>query len=449
MKNILKQKKLLTVLGVFMALMLGFTYLSKATHRLTIPEVTVTQLTSGELTENFMSTGTIGKLKMIPIFVEEGQKTTAISVQVGQVVEVGTPLMTVDLTTLNQQVAKLEQEINTQNLLIAANVQQVQSSQSTKVLRITQAQETYATVVAQQETTVMNAQNELSQAQADYANAKENRDGLKVIVSEKEKNLKIAQDMRDSGILQAKQAIELARAEPDLPTSDSGIAYLTVMQLTQELQKLKTLQTEKGVIKSTSVGIVSSITVTVGSSTTPDAAFILADSDSENTLTFQIDKSQQNMITVGEIGEVTGVGNKGSRKFQDEATVLSVTTLTDNPQFLQVRVGLGKVAFAYDSFASFTLNKTSITYEACLPTEALHEDSKGFYVLICDEKENISGKDNIAKKVRVEVLEQTAMLTAIAPNTGLDKANIICEINKTIFEGDKVRVVENATTTDK
>lgn len=94
------------------------------------------------------------------------------------------------------------------------------------------------------------------------------------------------------------------------------------------------------------------------------------------------------------------------------------------------------------SHASFTVNKTSKQYMQTLPLQAVRMDSNQVnYILAIRESNTSLGKELIAYRVNVEVLEKDSRTAAVkAVIDAEDK--IIISSSKSIEEGDRVRIDE-------
>lgn len=96
---------------------------------------------------------------------------------------------------------------------------------------------------------------------------------------------------------------------------------------------------------------------------------------------------------------------------------------------------------AGDSFA-FSGAKQSTGYQQCVNLGALKEDSKGTYVLIIQSKESVLGKEEIAVRRNVTILEQDSEKAALECDISREE-KIIIGSNKNISIGDRVRMEES------
>lgn len=89
----------------------------------------------------------------------------------------------------------------------------------------------------------------------------------------------------------------------------------------------------------------------------------------------------------------------------------------------------------------FTGEKQSVSYRQCISLGALKEDTKGSYVLIIQTKEGVLGKEEIAVRRNVTIIEQDYEKAAIESDLS-NEDKVIVGSNKNISIGDRVRVEE-------
>ena len=90
---------------------------------------------------------------------------------------------------------------------------------------------------------------------------------------------------------------------------------------------------------------------------------------------------------------------------------------------------------------SFAVNMESGAYPCVIPIEALREDNKGYYCLAAEPEKTILGEEEKAVRIQVEVLEKSSSAAAVSGLVTKDM-KLITESNKSVSEGDRVRVVE-------
>ncbi|MGX7418289.1 hypothetical protein ACWOFR_05735 [Carnobacterium gallinarum] len=444
MKEKTMQKKLIYFLSLFMIVMFGFTFLSKSMNSLTIPKVSVVNLESKILTDEWIATGIVKKSKNVPIFTEEDQRIKDIYVNLGQNVTSETPLFQVDLDYLNQKIAEKQKELDKQQQIVNSQNTRTQNDVDMKNLKITQAKEAYSQVVEIEDQKIRSATKEVEETSVELKK-QENQSNieLKAVYEEKQRSLESAKTEKNSAVLQAQHLIELAEQEPNNVEIDT--ASIDLEQANEALQRLVNLKEANGIVKAQMAGIVSKVAVLIGGVTSQEAVVLIEDGGSTSILSMEVDKMNKEYVKVGQTGKVTGITKNGVERLQDVATVLEVKPNAENQGILDVKVELNDEEFEYDSVGTFYIEKSSQKYPYTIPTDAVHEGKNGFYVLVVDEKQSILGNEKVAKEVAVKILARTPTTVAIQENKLLADEEIVMIINKTIVDGDKIRVIEGST----
>ena len=121
------KKKIIQMLGGFLALMILFTLLSRAADSAGIPRVTTTTIQSLSIVHKVTAQGKVEENREQAVTTEANQRVKAIYVNEGQQVEEGELLFEIDMEELREQILNMEQEIEKQKL-------QTQDSLSSKAV---------------------------------------------------------------------------------------------------------------------------------------------------------------------------------------------------------------------------------------------------------------------------------------------------------------------------
>lgn len=102
----------------FFALVFICTIISRASHAFVTANVSVSNMTSGTLTNRAEVEGTIQAVASKSITLPEGLKIVAVNIEKGSQINEGDPLMQFDVSSVEEQIEKLEEEICILNLRI-------------------------------------------------------------------------------------------------------------------------------------------------------------------------------------------------------------------------------------------------------------------------------------------------------------------------------------------
>lgn len=252
------------------------------------------------------------------------------------------------------------------------------------------------------------------------------------------------QDLEES-LYQSMEKLENARA------SDAGVLAgeasqkemsrlrqesmkLDIGQIEKKLEKTEKLIEAQGHIKATVDGIVADTGIKAGDRIEPGRQVQLA--VGSLNFTAQVDKDTAGLLKQGLTMYVKMTGQSKAA----EASIDSVDQMRSDGT-AQVTAILPEGEGSLGANASFTVNMESGAYPCVIPIEALREDSKGFYCLAVEPQKTILGEEMKAVRISLEVLEKSSTEAAVAGPVS-QEAKLITVSDKSVSEGDRVRVVE-------
>jgi len=236
--------------------------------------------------------------------------------------------------------------------------------------------------------------------------------------------------MYDAAVSESNDTVDLDRALQD--TKDS----LKIDEYNKELAKLQPLLEAGGKITSEKEGIITSVFAENGGVTTDTIASI-ADKNEGYKFIGEIDKENRTSIKQGQVVAL----NLGTYGIIENLTIASISKNQDNNETLNVTVvlpvGIGEI----DDSGEIVVSSKSRKYGTCVPLAALRQgDGNSYYVLVVTEKETVLGKELIAKKVDVKIEKRDGEYAAVTEGALGRNDKIIIDSNKTIEDGDRVRL---------
>ena len=211
---------------------------------------------------------------------------------------------------------------------------------------------------------------------------------------------------------------------------------LTRQQEELALNKLLELQAAEGKIKAPVRGVVTEILITVGDFTSEGTAVRMADVSGESYLTVTVDRADEEYISQGSKVEIKASVKK--EKLSDY-TVTGITENKEDPMKLDVRIDLPKGILEAGTLADVEIVQKPENYAATLPVEALHEESKGYYVLVLEEEQGVLGAELTVRRLDVEILDKNGTVAAVAEGALSGEQEVVRSSNRIIREGDRVR----------
>lgn len=408
------QKKAVKALFAFLVLMIGCTMLSRAADSMTIPRIKVDTPKSKTIVDEVKAKGVVAKNREEKISVVEGLKIDYVNISVGSSIKVGDTLVELDKEDLQAKVDEIKKNIEQEQKTLSRATEDYNKAINTKKKAVQ---------------TALNEMNTAKQALDDYNNlSEEEKDSMM------EESLKAdyesKKELYNSAVADSNDTVDLDRSLQD--TKDS----LKIEEYNKELAKLQPLLDASGKIVSEKEGIVTSVVAENGGVTTDTIASI-ADKNEGYKFVGEIDKSNRTLVKQGQ----TVALNLGSSGIIENLTIDSISKSDDNPDSLKVTVvlpvGIGEI----DESGEIIVSSKSKKYGTCVPLAALRQgDGDSYYILVVTEKETVLGEELTAKKVDVKVEKRDGEYAAVSDGSLGRNDKIIIDSNKTVEDGDRVRL---------
>ena len=408
------QKKAVKALFAFLVLMIGCTMLSRAADSMTIPRIKVDNPKSKTIVDEVKAKGVVAKNREEKISVVEGLKIDYVNISVGSSIKVGDTLVELDKDDLQAKVDEIKKNIEQEQKTLSRATEDYNKAINTKKKAVQ---------------TALNEMNTAKQALDNYNNlSEEEKDSMM------EESLKAdyesKKELYNSAVADSNDTVDLDRSLQD--TKDS----LKIEEYNKELAKLQPLLDASGKIVSEKEGIVTSVVAENGGVTTDTIASI-ADKNEGYKFVGEIDKSNRTLVKQGQ----TVALNLGSSGIIENLTIDSISKNDDNPDTLKVTVvlpvGIGEI----DESGEIIVSSKSKKYGTCVPLAALRQgDGDSYYILVVTEKETVLGEELTAKKVDVKVEKRDGEYAAVSDGSLGRNDKIIIDSNKTVEDGDRVRL---------
>ena len=404
-----KRYKAINTIIYFLIIMFILTLLSRFSDSLTVPKVTTKKAQEGIINHEITGSGIIYESKSYSVTSLEGITIEKINVEIGDEVKVGDVLLTLNISNIEYLLKEVENEISKLNITYKRAV------------------EDYNIALKKFDKNIESAKKEMELAKSNYDLAKENKEETKSIYEEKKSSYEELLDNKEESLLPHKRAIE-----------DSQ--NIDTTNLTKKVEILKNLKNNKGNIKSEIEGYVIRVNLKEGSLTTETSLIDLSDKNSENKISFQISKDDSKFIEGTEKVDVKI--NNGKTDITD-LNIESIKANSENPEVTDITISLpigqGKVG----EYGEIIIHGKSKNYDTVVPLEAIHQDSKAYYVLVIEKKNTILGVKDIASKISVKISDKNGLKAAIEDSTLSLDDEIIVTSNKSIGDGDRVRKGSN------
>ena len=168
-----RKKRIATGLVFFLIFMWVCTLVSKSIYASKLPMITTTRIESKYIEHTVETEGIVEAGAKLPVVVLSGLRVKELAVQVGDKVEEGDLLFTVDLEDLQEMLAEQETAASKVQLEIDAILHNKELAEAQKALEEARAREDYDALARYQDTLVGRAAEEVAQAEEELEELKE------------------------------------------------------------------------------------------------------------------------------------------------------------------------------------------------------------------------------------------------------------------------------------
>ena len=408
------QKKALKSLVAFLFVMIICTMLSRFADSLTIPVITTENPKTKTIVDEVKASGRIVKSREEKISIVEGLKIDYVNVSLGSTIKVGDTLVELNIDDLNNKISELRENVEKEEKTIARAIEDYNKAIESK---------------NQSVTTALNELNAAEKALNDYAALKdEEKDPMTQESLNADYENKKA--MYNQVVSEANDTTDLDRNLQDIKDSVDTEKYY------KEIEKLQPLIEAKGLVKSDREGIVTSVFAESGG-VTSDTIISIADKNSGYKFIAQIEKDKRSTVKQGQEVALT----LNNSQTVDKLTIEAIANSTENPGYLDITVILPVGTGEIDDMGELIISSTAKKYGTCVPLAALRQgENNNYYVLAVSEKETVLGTEKVAKKIEVRVEKKDGEFAAISDGTIARNEQVIVGSNKTVEDGDRVRL---------
>lgn len=214
------------------------------------------------------------------------------------------------------------------------------------------------------------------------------------------------------------------------------LAQISKQQETVDELKADSVDKE---IKAEVSGIIASVDVTAGSTTTPGSPMATIElPDMGYSLSFSVTNDQARRVHTGDTATVSNY-YWGS---EINAVLTSIKTDPKNPQSNKLLVFDLSGDVTVGSSLTISVGDKSAEYDYVVPNSALRSDSNGDFVLVVNAKNSPLGNRYIATRVDVTILASDD--TSSAVSGGLNRGDfVISTSTKPVENGDQVRMADS------
>ena len=489
------KKRWVQGVGIFFAVMLIFTLLSRAADSVNVIRVQVKNPGNQMVTHKVSGTGKVEGSAEEAVFVQENLKIQQVMVHAGQTVKKGDVLLSLSEESIQDAIKDVQDKILTLEGQIKDLKSQENVKRQSRAIEQAFAGNSYDLAVQSGNISVDNAQAEVQiarerldayYAQKEAAAEQNEADGftdggirtvdsgmdgfsdapsgeteetdgntaqngsaqtedtateqaLQDDLRAKQEALNAAIAGRNQGLSSAEREIASANIAQ---ASDSSLENVSreLENRKEDLEKLTELQSAAGNITSPSDGVIKNLSVQTGEITGQTAAAVLYPSAGTTYLTGTVSKEDLKYISAGMDVEIKDYNDNDI----SGATVESVTENNQNndqeTDNRDLRILLPADSLSIGDLASFSLSKDAGPYSCCVPLSALYEEDGKNYVYVTETQNTVLGSVMVARKLEVTVKDKNQSVAALDEGSISTDQQVIVETDRELTDGCRVRL---------
>lgn len=473
----MKKIKLIKILAGFFALMLLFTFLSRAADSVNVAQVETKTAQNQVITHEVTGTGKVMGTRERAVFTQEGQKVEQVYVQEGQNVKKGDALLKFSVKYLKKTIKEKQDAIDVLQGKINDLISAESVNQQKRNNEFSDAQENYNSAVSSGNYSVQAAQNDVqdkipdeekfsdssefddpensgdsgntdrtdgegnknTSGNGDNSNAQDNSQEQALIddIRAKEEAVNEAMLSRRRELQSAEQAIRDTQiGDASDSTLENTQAELETAQ--KDLETLQKVLARKGKVKAPCDGVIKSLSAVTGSQTGAEAAVVLY--ESKGTFRFQAEVSKDDLKYIKSGGEVILKGADEKEITGAKVESVKEDSSNENQYILSVQVPEGTLSIG--DTAEFTISQDAGPFNVCVPLSALYEENGRYYVYVTDTQNTVLGEVLVARKTYVNVKDKNSSTAALENGDLSSDQKIVTSSDREISSGSRIRLLE-------
>ncbi len=430
-----RKKKIVASFFIFLVFMWLCTVISKSIYASKLPIVSTESIEQKYVEHIVKVDGIVIAGEKSPVTAISGLRVEHLSVQVGDSVEEGDVLFTIDMEDLTDLIEEKEAAISKLQTQIDTVLQNEELARQKKELEEQRAREDYDALARREDTLVGRGAEEVNQAEKDLENAGDD-EALQDALQQAAYAEADAKWQRETAMRDAERRVEDIIA-PESEDSTLEVNRLELAGLQEDLAPYLDIREEEGRVLSPMSGIITDIYVSTGGRTSDSAVLLLA--DDSVPCQFKTTLTQEQKKYVGLNDEVS-LKLDGSSK-EKEATVDYLSESSTMPGNYEVYINLPEGMGVPGLSGTMSRAESGEKHYCCVTPAAVHEEGSRHYVYVVKERDGILGKEYYAEQVNVMVLDENENWAALEGALN-DDSVIISSSTKEVKNGDVVRLSE-------
>jgi len=429
----IRKKKIIAGFFLFLVFMWLCTVISKSIYASRLPVVTTVQTEQKYVEHIVEAEGIVIAGDKDPITALSGLRVEKVMVQVGDRVEEGDVLFTIDMEDLETIMEEKQTQISKLQLQIDTMVQNEELARQRKALEEERARADYDAEARYQDTLVGRAAEEINQAETDIEEQAGDEEALKDALQAAAYAEADARWQRENTMKDAGRRVEDILL-PEEEDSSLEASQIELADLQADLSQYQAIKDINGQITAQNGGLITDIFIGAGGRIPDSAVMLLADDSVPCQFKTMLDREQKKYVS---LNDKVSLKLDGSSKESD----VSVDYLAESetmPGNYDIYIDLPEGTGTPGLSGVMKRTETGDKYPNCLPPMAVHKEDTRSYVYVVKEREGILGMEYYVEAVSVKILDQNESWVAV--EGALDsESQVITSATKEVQNGTIVR----------
>lgn len=433
-----RKKKIIAGFFIFLCLMWLCTVISKSIYASRLPIVTTEEIEQKYVEHTVEAEGIVVAGDKSPVTALSGLRIDKLMVQVGDKVEEGDILFTVDMEDLAMIMEEKQAQISKLQAQIDTILQNKELAQQKKAIEEARAREDYDAQARHEDTLVGRAAEEVNKAEKEIQSQgesweEEQDEALKDALQAAAYAEADAKWQRENTMKDAERKVEDILF-PEAEDATLATSQMELAGMREDIALYQEIKDVEGRITTQHSGLITDIYISVGGRTPDSAVMLLADDTVPCQFKTMLDKDQKSYVS---LNDKVSLKLDGSSR-ETDVTVDYLAESETMPGSYEIYINLPEGVGMPGLSGMLKHTETGEKYSSCVTPPAVHKDNTRSFVYVVKEREGILGMEYYVEEINVRILDENE--NWIAVEGALDsESQIIASSTIEVHNGDIVR----------
>lgn len=428
-----KKKRIIAGFFIFLGMMWLCTVISKSIYASKLPVVMVEGIEQKYVEHIVEVEGIVVAGDKNPVTALSGLRIEQLFVQVGDRVEEGDVLFTIDMEDLDAMIEEKQAAISKIQVQVDAILANEELARQRKALEEERAREDYNALARYEDTLVGRAAEDVNQAEKDVQSHAGSDEELKDALQAAAYAEADAKWNRENTMKDAERKVEDILL-PENEDASLETYQIELADMRDDLALFQEVKNADGQITAAQGGLITDIYVSVGSRVPDSAVLLLANDSVPCQFKTMLSKEQKSYVGLNDKVSLKLDGSSKETDVNVDYLAESETAPGNYEVYINLPEGMGMPGLS----GVMKHTETGEKHHCCISPAALHEEQTRTYVYVVKEREGILGMEYYVEEVNVKVIDKNENWVAV--EGALDgESQVIVSSTIAVQNGDIVR----------